>query len=145
MGRWRLEETSGAERWSSGVAALGRDDDGRWTLRQVHGVQPFASDDGDSARVWWTDAGVHQNLAFPPQPDPVSGMHCWLQRVRVEPARHGDAYGDVAVDTGRSMAVFREWLAKARPGPGPGDLRRPLWFARPVKPLATAYRYTASG
>ena len=28
-----------------------------------------------------------------------------------------------------------------RPGPGPGGLRRPLWFARPVKPAATAYRY----
>ncbi len=65
--------------------------------------------------MWWTDAGVHQNLTFPPQPDPVSGSHCWLQRVRVEPAHANDAYGDVAVDTGESMAVYREWLAKARP------------------------------
>jgi anaerobic selenocysteine-containing dehydrogenase len=141
MGRWRLQEASGMERWSSGVAALGHDDDGRWTLRQSHGVQPFDSDDPDSARVWWTDAGVHQNLTFPPQPDPVSGMHCWLQRVRIEPALPDDAYGDVAVDTGRSMEVYREWLAKARPGPGPGGLRRPLWLARPVKPQAVAYRY----
>jgi len=141
MGRWRLQEAGGMERWSSGLAALGHDDDGRWTLHQTHGVRPFASDDPDSSRVWWTDAGVHQNLAFPPQPDPVSGMHCWLQRVRVEAAHPGDAYGDVAVDTERSMQVFREWLAKARPGPGPGGLRRPLWFARPVKPRAAAYRY----
>lgn len=50
-------------------------------------------------RVWWSDAGVHQNLTFPPQPDPVSGMHCWLQRVRVAPARPDDQAIDVAIDT----------------------------------------------
>ena len=141
MGRWRLEEGTGTDRWASGLATLGRDADGRWLLRSEHGIQPFDSDDGDSARVWWTDAGVHQNLAFPVQPDPISGMHCWLQRVRIGPAQPGDRYGDVAVDTGRSTEVYREWLAKTRPGPGPGGLRRPLWFARPVKPLATAYAY----
>jgi hypothetical protein len=37
------------------------------------------------------------------------------------------------------MEIFREWLAKTRPGPGPGGLRRPLHFARPVKPTASAY------
>jgi hypothetical protein len=26
--------------------------------------------------VWWSDAGVHQNITFPVHPDPVSGMHC---------------------------------------------------------------------
>nr|MCS5685341.1 hypothetical protein [Acidimicrobiales bacterium] len=91
--------------------------------------------------IWWSDAGVHQNLAFPVQPDPVSGMHCWLQRVTVGPAADTDVYGDVVVDTDASHAVFEEWLSAARPGPGPGGLRRPLWFGRPVKPLATAYRY----
>ena len=68
-------------------------------------------------------------------------MHCWLQRVRVAPAHPNDRYGDVAVDTERSLAVYREWLTKTRPGPGPGGLRRPLWFARPVKPTASAYAY----
>ena len=57
------------------------------------------------------------------------------------PAEPGDAYGDVVVDTGASHRIFEEWLAKARPGPGPDGLRRPLWFARPIKPKATAYRY----
>ena len=52
-------------------------------------VAPFASDDPDTERVWWTDAGVHQNLTFPVQPDPVSGMHCWLQRVTVGPGAAG--------------------------------------------------------
>jgi anaerobic selenocysteine-containing dehydrogenase len=141
MGRWRLEENKGMERWSSGLAALGHAEPDRWTLRSEHGVEPFDSDDADSARIWWTDAGVHQNLVFPVQPDPVSGMHCWLQRVTVTPARPEDRYGDVAVDTGRAHDVYREWLAKARPGPGPGNLRRPLWFARPVKPRASAYEF----
>ncbi|MHB8295700.1 MAG: molybdopterin-dependent oxidoreductase [Acidimicrobiales bacterium] len=145
MGRWRLEEGSGNERWASGLAALQRDpsapDGSSWRLRQVHGIEPFASGDPDSSRIWWTDAGVHQNLTFAPHPDPVSGMHCWLQKVTVTPAKPEDRYGDIAVDTGRSMEVFREWLAKTRPGPGPGGLRRPLWFARPVKPQASAYAY----
>jgi len=141
MGRWRLQEEQGNERWSSGLAALGREADSHWTLRSEHGVAPFASADADSGRIWWTDAGVHQNLTFAPQPDPVSGMHCWLQRVRIEPARPGDRYGDIAVDTAASMAAYREWIAKTRPGPGPGNLRRPLWFARPVKPTASAYEH----
>jgi anaerobic selenocysteine-containing dehydrogenase len=141
MGRWRLAEDNGMERWSSGLASVDRDEAGRWTLRARHGVRPFDSADPDSSRVWWTDAGVHQNLTFPVQPDPISGMHSWLQRVRVSPAQPGDQYGDVVVDTAKAHEVFGQWLAKARPGPGPGQLRRPLWLARPVKPMATAYRY----
>jgi anaerobic selenocysteine-containing dehydrogenase len=141
MGRWRLEEDKGMERWSSGLAALNHDGDRRWALRARHGVQPFDSSDRDSSRIWWTDAGVHQNLTFPVQPDPVSGMHSWLQRVRVSPAELDDRYGDVMVDTTKAHEIYREWLAKARPGPGPGGLRRPLWLARPVKPSASAYHY----
>jgi anaerobic selenocysteine-containing dehydrogenase len=152
MGRWRLDDATGTPRWGSGVAALAgpgaafgaagaSSPDGRWHLSAAGGVHAFESADPDSSRVWWSDAGVHQNLTFPVQPDPVSGMHCWLQRVTVAAAEPGDAYGDVAVDTGRSMEVFREWLAKTRPGPGPGGLRRPLHLARPVKPRATAYRF----
>jgi len=77
---------------------------------------------------------VHQNLAFPVHPDPISGMHCWHQKVVVAPAQAGDRYGDVFVDTRRSMEVYREWLALTRPGPGPGGLRRPLWLDRPLRP-----------
>ncbi len=152
MGRWRLDDDAGTPRYVSGLTSIDGPDGGygprasttgtggAWTLRHVAGVRPFASTDPDSERVWWSDPGVHQNLTFPVQPDPISGMHCWLQRVTVAPAEPDDRYGDVVVDTERSRQVYREWLAKARPGPGPGGLRRPLWFARPVKPLATAYR-----
>ncbi|MGA0379125.1 MAG: molybdopterin dinucleotide binding domain-containing protein, partial [Ilumatobacteraceae bacterium] len=150
MGRWRLDEKTGTPGWTAGVVALsgpqrgygngGKSDDGAWHMRQTHGIERFDSPDADSQRVWWSDAGVHQNLTFPVQPDPISGMHCWLQHVTVSAAHPDDRYGDIAVDTGKSMEVFHEWLAKTRPGPGPGGLRRPLHFARPVKPIASAYK-----
>jgi anaerobic selenocysteine-containing dehydrogenase len=140
MGRWRLHEASGNERWSSALVDIEKRGESTWLLRQRHGIEPFSSDDPDSERIWWRDAGVHQNLAFPPHPDPVSGMHAWHQRVRIAPAQGDDRYGDVAVDTARSFQVYREWLALTRPGPGPGGLRRPLWLDRPVKPTDDAYR-----
>ena len=66
-------------------------------------MEPFHSVDPDSDRVWWKDAGVHQNLTFPVHPDPVSGMHCWPQKVRVERTGPDDRYGDVFVDTNKSF------------------------------------------
>jgi hypothetical protein len=119
--------------------------DGTILLRQVEGVGPFPSADPDSSRIWWSDGGVHQNLAFPVHPDPVSGMHCWHQRVVVTRARPEDRYGDVFVDTARSMEVYREWRAKARPGPGPDGLRRPLWLDRPLRPADEMFRVPEQG
>ena len=55
-------------------------------MRQVHGVRAFESEDPDTSRIWWEEAGVNQNLTFPVQPDPVSGQHCWHQKVRVTKA-----------------------------------------------------------
>lgn len=139
LGRWRLAETHGNERWSSALVDIDRLGDGRWRLRQRRGIEPFESADPDSERIWWRDAGVNQNLAFPPHPDPVSGMHAWHQRVRLTPAEPGDQYGDVVVDTTKSVAVYEEWLKLTKPGPGPNGERRPLWLARPVKPTEDAY------
>ena len=109
-------------------------------MNQVHGAGPYESDDPDSGRVWWSEVGVHQNLTFPVQPDPVSGMHCWHQRVRLEKAGPDDAYGDVMVDTGEAHRAYKEWMEKTRPAPGPDGLRRPLWFDRPLRPVPAAYR-----
>jgi hypothetical protein len=95
--------------------------------------------------VWWRDGGVHQNLTFPVQPDPVSGMHCWHQKVTVEKARDGDRYGDVVTDTARSFEVYREWVARATGHGHPSGLRRPAWLPRAVKPSAKAYRASAEG
>jgi anaerobic selenocysteine-containing dehydrogenase len=140
LGRWRLHDDAGTDRWASAKVVREETQPGVFRFRRVEDIRPFASDDPDSRRVWWTDGGVHQNLTFPVQPDPVSGMHCWHQRVRVKRAADGDRYGDVVVDTGKSMEVYREWLALTRPAPGPGGLRRPLWLARAVRPADEAYR-----
>ena len=140
MGRWRLHGNEGS-RWVQGLVDISHPDGpDSWLLRYRGGIEPFASDDPDSSRIWWTDPGVHQNLAFGVQPDPHSGMHCWLQKVRMEQAHPGDPYGDVYVDAGRSTAVYREWLAKARATLGPGGQRRPEFLMRPVKPRRRAFR-----
>ena len=36
---------------------------------------------------------MHQNMTFPVQPDPVSGMHCWHQAVRITKAGPDDQAG----------------------------------------------------
>src|SRR2546425_9435710 len=61
---------------------------GKWRMRQREGVRPFASDDPDSARIWWTEAGVPQNLTFPGQPDPLSEIgraHVWTPVTSLSP------------------------------------------------------------
>jgi anaerobic selenocysteine-containing dehydrogenase len=138
MGRWRIEEDE-ARSWAAGKARIANDGT-EWKLTREHGMRTWASDDPDTERIWWNDTGVHQNLTFAVQPDPVSGMQCWHQRVRVGPARTGDEYGDVVVDTAKSREAYLDWLTKTRPAPGPDGLRRPLWYARPLKPEPGAYR-----
>jgi anaerobic selenocysteine-containing dehydrogenase len=141
LGRWRLETGQGTDRWASALVSLGREHDGIWRMRQLEGIKPFASDDPDSARIFWREGGVHQNLTFPVHPDPVSGMHCWHQKVIVEPAHQGDIYGDVYVDTKKAHMVYQEWLALTRPQTRrPDRLRRPLWMIRPYRPATSAFR-----
>jgi anaerobic selenocysteine-containing dehydrogenase len=139
LGRWRLAESSGNERWSSALVDIAETAPGVYRLRQVHGTAPFESDDPDSSQIWWQEAGVHQNLTFPVQPDPISGSHAWHQKVRVVKAGPDDRYGDIVVDTNRSHEIYKRWLAMTRPAPGPGNLRRPYWLLRPYKPDASAY------
>ncbi len=149
LGRWRLSDREGMERWSSAVVDLtdtpSPTGEGRlWRMRQVQGIKPWKSDDPDSERVWWEDPGVNQNLTFPVHPDPLSGQHCWHQKVRVERAGPDDRYGDIVVDTGKARQVYREWLKLARPGPGPDGTRRPFWLFRPYRPAPEAYRMSGS-
>jgi anaerobic selenocysteine-containing dehydrogenase len=142
LGRWRLNEDQGGGRAASALVHIENRGDGKYAMRQIHGVKPFTSGDPDSQRVWWSEVGVHQNLTFPVQPDPVSGMHCWHQRVRVEKAAPDDRYGDISVDTTESHRIYREWLAGTRPAPGPDGTRRPMWFDRPLRPVPEAYKLT---
>src|SRR5262249_46497075 len=89
MGRWKLDNVGQRQL----MATVSIDQHAhRWRLRREKGVEAYHSEDADSQRIWWTDAGVHQNLTFPVHPDPISGMHCWHQAVRVTRAQPHDQY-----------------------------------------------------
>lgn len=139
LGRWRRQQDAPGNRFSANIVEISQPEAGKWLVRQVEGPGPFVSADPDSSRIWWREGGVPQNLIFPVQPDPISGMHCWHQKVRVERAAQSDRYGDVFVDTQKSHEVYKRWLALARPAPGPGGLRRPLWLNRPLRPTTEAF------
>ena len=133
LGRWRRPQDAG-NRFGTNTVNIQKDG-GKWKMRVEKGVQPFKSEDEDSSRIFWSDGGVHQNITFPVHPDPISGMHCWHQKVRIEKARPEDQYGDVFVDTDKSTEVYKQWMDMTRPAPGPGGLRRPLWFKRVLSPV----------
>jgi anaerobic selenocysteine-containing dehydrogenase len=139
LGRWRRDQDGPSSRFSGCVVEISQPKSGQWLVRQKQGPRPFASADPDSSRIWWRDGGVPQNLTHSVHPDPISGMHCWHQKCTVELARSEDQYGDVFVDTAKSHEVYKQWLAKARPAPGPDGLRRPLWMNRPLRPTAEAF------
>jgi anaerobic selenocysteine-containing dehydrogenase len=139
MGRWKLE--SGGQRQL--MATVGLDRQGQqWHMSRKKGVEGFASTDSDTQRIWWTDSGIHQNLTFPVHPDPISGMHCWHQAVRVVKARPNDSYGDIHVDTEKSGQAYMNWLAMTRRAEqvSPDGMRRPYWLLRPLKPSREVYR-----
>ena len=142
MGRWKLKEEG--ERQMMATVSLNQEGHA-WALKRERGVGPYESADPDTRRIWWTDVGVHQNLTFPVHPDPISGMHCWHQAVRVRKAQPGDAYGDIAVDTQKSREVYRTWLQFTRPADrhSPDNTRRPYWLLRPLKPARDFYRLPA--
>ena len=139
MGRWKTADDGQRQM----MATVKLDNSGTgWKLRRERGVEPYESRDADTNRIWWTDAGVHQNLTFPVQPDPISGMHCWHQAVRIRKADAGDSYGDIAVDVAKSREAYKEWMAKTRPADrfSPDGTRRPYWMLRPLKPSREVYK-----
>ena len=138
LGRWKREQDQGNS-WSTNTVKISDDGEGIYRMNTKSGVKPFKSEDKDSSRIFWMDGGVHQNITHAVHPDPISGMHCWHQRVRIEKPGAQDNYGDIVVDTNKSMEVYREWLKMTRPAPGPDGLRRPLWFKRPLKPQLECY------
>ncbi|MFQ5640051.1 MAG: molybdopterin-dependent oxidoreductase [bacterium] len=135
LGRWRRPQDSRGNQWATNLVDISEVEKGKWKMRIIDGIRPYKSEDPDSSRIFWSDGGVHQNITFPVHPDPISGMHCWHQKVRIEKAHPDDKYGDVFVDTEKSFEVYREWLNMTRPAPGPNGLRRPLWMNRPLRPV----------
>jgi len=148
LGRWRLQDGVGVNPGMSNLAELEEDGQGGHRLNILKEGGPWETFDPDTSRIWWKDVGVHQNLTHAVHPDPISGAHCWLQKaVNVRKAQPGENYGDVWVDTARSMAVYREWKALTRPADqvSPDGLRRPYWLKRPLKPVREAYVLPGNG
>ena len=139
MGRWKLG--GDGQRQMMATVALQHDESG-WGLRRTRDAGPYESSDPDTSRIWWADVGVHQNLTFPVQPDPISGMHCWHQAVRIARAQPGERHGDVHVDPTRAIEHYRRWLEFTRPARthSPDGTRRPYWMLRPLRPTRDAYR-----
>ena len=140
MGRWRPGNQGGGVSGMMATVDLGHEGS-RWSMSRLRGVHPHESGDPDTQRIWWSDTGVHQNLTFPVHPDPISGMHCWHQAVRVTPAAPDDRAGDISVDTAKSRQVYQEWLEMTRTANrvSPNGQRRPKWLMRPLKPGGDAF------
>lgn len=146
LGRWRLTDNGNLSPGTSALVKLEENTNGEFSMRQLQGAKAYSSSDPDTRRIWWEDVGVHQNITQAVHPDPISGMHCWHQKaLKVSKAGPTDRHGDIHVDTNKSMQIYCEWLALARPAPGPDGLRRPLWFKRPLKPEKSAYYLSETG
>ena len=144
MGRWKpMNQASGQRQVMSTVRFDHRGSN--WKMERKGGIQPFESSDPDTKRLWWTDVGVHQNLTFPVHPDPVSGMHCWHQAVKIQKAKPSAQYGEIVVDTEKAHQIFKSWLKTTRPADlySPDGTRRPYWLLRPLKPAKKVYQLPA--
>ncbi|MBT5721294.1 MAG: formate dehydrogenase, partial [Candidatus Marinimicrobia bacterium] len=134
IGRWRRQQDAG-NRLMTNTVDIKNMGDGKWKMETVKGIEPWKSKDPDTNRVWWRDGGVHQNITHAANPDPISGAHCWLQKVSISVPEPGEKYGDVYVDTNKSFEHFKKWNAWAKDREThPDGLRRPLWMGRPLTP-----------
>jgi hypothetical protein len=108
---------------------------------------PFASFNKDLDNITWDGlSGVWQNAVHHPHPDPISGMHCWHQKVLLEQPGPGEKVGDLKVNIANTHKTYQEWRDKlTRPAPGPNGLRRPEHLKRPWVPLSrNAYKMKLS-
>jgi anaerobic selenocysteine-containing dehydrogenase len=134
IGRWRRKQDRG-NRFLTNTVAIEDQGNGKMRMKTVSGVEPWKSDDPDTNRIWWRDGGVHQNITHAVQPDPISGAHCWLQKVRLSRPGPGEDYGDIEVDREKSFEYYKRWndWAKDKETHPRGE-RRPLWMKRPLPP-----------
>ena len=72
LGRWRLKQDQGTDRWASALVDLDELGDGRWRLRQIEGVNRSRATIRTRSALLARKRS-HQNLPSPFQPDPVSG------------------------------------------------------------------------
>ena len=112
-------------------------------LKYVEGIKPFksarfANYNRDSGNIWWDGlSGSWQNAVAAPHPDPISGMHCWHQKVILEPAQPGDKIGDIQVNYDNNFKVYQGWRDQLTRGlDKDSTLRRPEHIKRPWVPLS---------
>ena len=89
IGRWRRQQDAG-NRLMTNTVDIQNLGDGQWKMKTVKGVESWKSKDPDTNRVWWRDGGVHQNITHVANPDPISGAHCWLQKVSISVPELGE-------------------------------------------------------
>ncbi len=108
------------------------------TLKYVEGIKPFHANrfpdyNKDSDNIWWDGlSGSWQNAVAATHPDPISGMHCWHQKVILEPAQPGDNIGDIHVNYDNNFKVYQAWRDElTRPLNSTNKWRRPQHISRP--------------
>ena len=94
-GRWRRRQDVASNRFSANVVEVTQPGPGKWLVRQIEGPGPFARAGSGFTTDLVAEGGVPQNLTFPVQPDPISGMHCWHQKVTLHKTEPGDRYGEM--------------------------------------------------
>ena len=69
-------------------------------------------------------------------------MHCWHQKVILEPAQQGDKIGDIHVNYENNFKVYQTWRDQLTRGlDSNSEFRRPPHIKRPWVPLSEkAYR-----
>ncbi len=108
------------------------------TMKYVEGIKPFhtnrfAAYNKDSDNIWWDGlSGSWQNAVAATHPDPISGMHCWHQKVILEPAQAGDSIGDIYVNYENNFKTYQAWRDElTRPLNSTNKWRRPQHIKRP--------------
>jgi hypothetical protein len=111
-------------------------------LKYVAGIKPFHAErfadyNRDSGNIWWDGlSGSWQNSVAAPHPDPISGMHCWHQKVILEPAQPGDKIGDIYANYDNNFKVYQGWRDQLTRGLDDNSTqRRPRHIKRPWVPL----------
>jgi len=108
------------------------------TMKYLEGVKPFHADrfkeyNRDSDNIWWDGlSGSWQNAVAPAHPDPISGMHCWHQKVILSKAEAGDKIGDIVVNYENNFKTYQAWRDDlTRPLNSTNKWRRPQFIKRP--------------
>jgi len=144
-GQIKIEDYDGTSGMNSfGVPVAEMQMDGKeGKLKYVEGLKPFETDrfadyNRDSGNIWWDGlSGSWQNAVAAPHPDPISGMHCWHQKVILEPAQPGDKIGDIQVNYDNNFKIYQGWRDQlTRPLNSSDKLRRPQHIKRPWVPLS---------